>query len=148
MITRTLRALALLLLLSALPLFAAATVAIQPLLGSAGIAAPAAGATFTLHVPANTMSSATITYATMQGIVTTTSGNGSATILVQVSNDPLALSSPSTASWLTYATITLPAGASPVTDGITINAPWLYVRANLTAITGTGALAQVYMGVN
>lgn len=43
-------------------------------------------------------------------------------------------------------TITL-SGTTSHTDGFTVNAPWKYVRANITAISGTGANVSVLMGV-
>lgn len=44
-------------------------------------------------------------------------------------------------------TITL-SGTTSHSDGfVSQNAPWKYVRANVTAISGTGATVQVYMGV-
>lgn len=43
-------------------------------------------------------------------------------------------------------TITL-SGTLTATDGFTSMAPWRYVRANVTNITGTGASATVLMGV-
>lgn len=43
-------------------------------------------------------------------------------------------------------TITL-SGTTSHTDGFTSDCPWKYVRANVTAISGTNATVQVYMGV-
>lgn len=78
-------------------------------------------------------------YATFQANVVGT-GAVSATVVIECSNDG------------TYAvatalgTITL-SGTTSSTDGFTTNAPWKYVRARVTAISGTGATVQVYMGV-
>ena len=74
-----------------------------------------------------------------QGVVTGT-GAVTATIVIDASNDG------------TYAvstvlgTITL-SGTTSSSDGFTTDAPWKYVRARVTAISGTSATAQVYMGV-
>lgn len=39
-----------------------------------------------------------------------------------------------------------PAGTGP-TDGLTLQAPWYYIRANVLTLTGTGATAFLAMGV-
>lgn len=69
----------------------------------------------------------------------TVSGTGtvSATILIQVSLDGT--------NWITLATITL-SGTTTATDGAASDAPWLYTRANLTVISGTGATVNAFMG--
>lgn len=70
----------------------------------------------------------------------TISGSGavSATVLIQFSNDLI--------SWLTGATITL-AGTNLDSDGFASTAKWKYLRANLTAISGTNAECTVTLGV-
>lgn len=70
---------------------------------------------------------------TFQGTVTGT-GAVSATVLVEVSNDG--------ASWLTMGTLTL-SGTTSATDGFASDSPWELVRANVTAISGTGAAVTV-----
>lgn len=54
--------------------------------------------------------------------------------------------------WLKYVTIALTgtatAGGVGPSDGITLQAPWRYIQANITAITGTGATGNVLVGVN
>ena len=78
--------------------------------------------------------------ATFQGTVVGT-GAVTATITIEVSND--ALYTVSTVA----GTITL-SGTTSHSDGfVTSNAPWKYVRANVTAISGTGATVTVTMGV-
>lgn len=47
---------------------------------------------------------------------------------------------------LLLGTITL-AGTTTATDGFTINAPWKWTWAKLTAISGTGAAVNVTLGV-
>lgn len=78
-------------------------------------------------------------YSTFQGIVTGT-GAVTATINIEVSNDGV--------NWVVtpMGTIVL-SGTTSVSDGFTSAAPWKYIRANVTAISGTGAIAQVLMGV-
>jgi hypothetical protein len=43
-------------------------------------------------------------------------------------------------------TITL-SGTTTSSDGFTTQAPWRYVRASVTNITGTGAIVSALMGV-
>jgi hypothetical protein len=77
--------------------------------------------------------------ATFHGIVSGT-GAVTATITIEYSNDGVNVLS------TVGGTITL-SGTTTASDGFTSDAPWKYVRANVTALTGTGATAQVYMGV-
>ena len=78
-------------------------------------------------------------YSTFHAVVAGT-GTVYATISIEVSNDGT--------TWCStpMGTITL-SGTTSSADGFTSEAPWKYVRANVTAISGTGATAQVYMGV-
>ena len=78
--------------------------------------------------------------ATFQATVNGTSGTVTATIDIEVSNNE--------EDWISMATISLSASA-PVadSDGFASNASWAFVRANLTAITGTGASVTVVMGI-
>ena len=66
----------------------------------------------------------------VQATVTTTSGNGSGTADIQVSNDGLA--------WFTIGTITIAAAASPATNMFTYAFVTQFIRANITNVTGTG----------
>lgn len=74
---------------------------------------------------------------TYQVIGATTSGAGSATVDIQVSND--------CTNYMVLATVTLTLSTSVATDGQASDAPWRCTRANVTAISGTGAYVQVYM---
>jgi hypothetical protein len=67
-------------------------------------------------------------------------GAVTATVVIEGSND--------NTYWVStvLGTITL-SGTTSSTDGFTTSAPWKYVRARTTAISGTGATVQVYMGV-
>lgn len=75
-----------------------------------------------------------------QSYVASIAGTGavSATVLIEVSNDKTL--------WITAATYSLSGTTSDV-DGSAIVAPYLYKRANVTAISGTGATVKVVMGV-
>ena len=78
-------------------------------------------------------------YTTYQAVLTGT-GALTASINIEYSNDgvnPCAT---------VGGTISL-SGTTTVSDGFTSNSPWKYVRANVTAISGTGATVQVWMGV-
>ena len=74
-----------------------------------------------------------------QAVGTTSAGSGAATVLVQVSLDEL--------NWVTLGTITLTLGTSATSDGFATDAPWLFIRGNCTAISGTGASVTLYAGV-
>lgn len=69
----------------------------------------------------------------------TVSGTGavSATVVIEGSNDGT--------NFLTLGTITL-TGTTSASDGFASTAPWQYVRARLTAISGTGAAVSAQMG--
>lgn len=82
-------------------------------------------------------------FSTFQGIVTGT-GAQTATIVIQASNEDLTFAG-TNSNWVTLGTITL-SGTTSATDGFATTAAWKYVRANVTALTGTGATVQVIMG--
>lgn len=83
-------------------------------------------------------------YATFQGIVRGT-GAVTATIVIEGSNEATSGKSVDN-NWVVLGTITL-AGTTTASDGFTTAAPWRFVRARVTAISGTGAAVQVLMGV-
>ena len=83
-------------------------------------------------------------YSTFQAIVAGT-GAISATVVIQVSNEESSAQN-TTSNWITLGTITL-AGTTSTTDGFTSIAPWRWVRAQVTAISGTSATVKVLMGV-
>lgn len=72
-----------------------------------------------------------------QGVVRGT-GALTATILIEASNDE--------SNAVAIGTITL-SGNDLVTDGGLSDGEWAYVRARVSAITGTGATVNVTMGV-
>lgn len=65
------------------------------------------------------------------------SGTVSATVLVEVSNDP------TNDGWVTLGTITLPSTSTTISDGFASQSGWAYYRCNVTAISGTSATVQV-----
>ena len=78
-------------------------------------------------------------YSTFQATVVGT-GAVTGTVVIDCSNDGT--------YWCSTAlgTITL-SGTTSSSDGFTTSAPWKYVRARVTAISGTGATITVLMGV-
>jgi len=76
---------------------------------------------------------------TFQGIGTTTSGAGSATVVVEASLDGT--------NFNTLATITLPIvdENTPFADSFAINASWINIRGRVSAISGTGTSVNLFM---
>lgn len=62
------------------------------------------------------------------------SGSVSATVLIQGSNEP-----PGNGNWVTLGTITL-SGTNSASDGFQSQANWVYIRANLTAISASSTV--------
>ena len=79
------------------------------------------------------------TMCTFQADGTTSAGTGAATIEVQVSNND--------SNWEVAGTISLTLGTTSVSDGFVFEAPWKYVRGEVTAISGTNATVTLTMGV-
>ncbi len=93
-------------------------------------AAHATGASASFKMPASGNTS-------FQARGTTTASTGSATIDIDVSNDGT--------NWDNLGTITLTLGTSATSDSFsTLGANWDLVRANVTAISGTGAAVSVF----
>lgn len=67
----------------------------------------------------------------------TATGALTADVDIEVSNDNV--------NWLVLGTISL-ADDDAASDGFASDAAWTYTRANVTAITGTGAAVTVTMG--
>jgi len=76
-------------------------------------------------------------YRSFQAIGSTSASTGAATVKIEVSEDGT--------NFITLATITLTLGTSATSDGFAAANSWEYYRANLTAISGTGASVSVYM---
>lgn len=102
---------------------------VNQLLGDSGVTTTATGATKYKDSP----------YSTFQATVTGT-GAVSATVLIDASNDGT--------NWCStvLGTITL-SGTTSASDGFTTTAPWKYVRARVTAISGTGATVTANIGI-
>ena len=80
---------------------------------------------------------------TFQATGTTSAGAGAATIKIQGSN----VAAPSVdGDWVDLGTITLTLATTKSGDGFTSDAPWLHIRGNVTAISGTDGSVDVYMG--
>lgn len=77
----------------------------------------------------------------LSAIQVTVTGTGavSATVYIEVSNDRV--------GWIrdTEAGIVV-SGTTNASTGITLNVPWQFIRANVTAITGTNAQIKVTLG--
>ncbi len=76
---------------------------------------------------------------TFEAYGTTGSGSGAATVVVEVRNSELS-------NWHTMATITLSLTTSVSGDGFASSAAWRYVRARISAVSGTGAAVSVNLG--
>lgn len=68
---------------------------------------------------------------------TTTAGAGAATVLIEVSSDG------TENSWILLATMTLTLATTKSSEGFVSDAPWAYMRARVSAISGTGAAVSV-----
>jgi hypothetical protein len=83
-------------------------------------------------------------YSTFQAIVTGT-GTVGATVVMQGSNETATFNG-TKSNWATINTFTL-TGTTTATDGYTSVSTWRYVRANITAVSGTSATVEIIMGV-
>ena len=99
-----------------------------PLLGDAGATATGAGSWVRRRDVASSF----------QAVLTGT-GAVTAEIDIEASNDGV------NALETAHGTITL-VGTDSSSDGFETTSNWLYVRANVTALTGTGATVKVLMG--
>lgn len=73
----------------------------------------------------------------------TTAGVGSATVKIQVSD----IENPTIdGHWLDALEVVLTLGTTDTSHGQQIDAAWRHIRANVTAISGTNASVDVYMG--
>lgn len=76
---------------------------------------------------------------TFEAYGSTGSGSGAATIVIEVRNSEAS-------DWHTMATISLTLSSTVSGDGFASSAAWRYVRARLSAISGTGAAVSVNLG--
>ena len=82
---------------------------------------------------------------TFQAYGITSAGAGAATVVIEASN----LSSPTAGTrvdWVTLGTITLTLSTTRSGDGFVSDARWRYIRAYVSAISGTNATVNVFMG--
>lgn len=98
-----------------------------------GVTGTGAGSAFRLRGPKRVF----------QATGQTSSGAGSATVAVQGS---LVEAPTVDGDWVDLGTITLTLSATRVGDGFVTDAPWLWLRGNATAISGTGAAVTLYAG--
>jgi hypothetical protein len=87
--------------------------------------------------PRDTTAFATYVQHSFQAVGSTTANAGAATILIEVSNDGV--------NFITMGTVTLVLGTSATSDGFAVANTYEYYRANLSAVSGTGAKVTVYM---
>ena len=87
--------------------------------------------------PRDTASIATYLFHSFQAVGTTSASTGAATVVIEVSNDGT--------NYNTLGTITLNLSTTAASDGFAVSNTWEYYRANVTAISGTGASVTVYM---
>lgn len=76
---------------------------------------------------------------TLQLIGKTTSGAGAATVIVEVTNDPLK------AVWLPIGSLQLTLSTTASSEGFAVNSKWDYIRGNVSSISGTGAILSLIM---
>ena len=92
---------------------------------------------------AGTVNARTSKNKTVQARGATTNGTGAATIYIQGTN----FSNAATATdWETICTLSLTLGTTVTQTSQVIEANWLFVRANVNAISGTGASVDVAVG--
>lgn len=76
---------------------------------------------------------------TFQSVGSTTAATGSATIAIEGSNNGV--------NWISLGNVNLTLGVTPTSQSLVYAYPWGYYRANVTAISGTGAKVSVFMAV-
>lgn len=74
---------------------------------------------------------------TFQGTGSVSASTGSVDVDIEVSNDNV--------NFIVMGSVSLSLTTTPSTDGFTTDSPWKYVRANVTAITGTDATVTITM---
>jgi len=95
--------------------------------------ATATGAGAAIPIRSSTMA---YIYKSFQAVGAMSTGSGSATIKIEVSNDG--------ANFVTLGTIGLALSTTTATDGFACSVTWAFVRANVTALTTNGTVT-VYM---
>lgn len=82
---------------------------------------------------------------TFQAMGTTSSGTGSASIIIEASDKATPVEG-TTADWTPLGTITLTLGTTQTNDGFVSQASWRWVRARISSISGIGATVNAYLG--
>lgn len=82
---------------------------------------------------------------TFQGMGTTSAGAGSASIVIEASDKATPVET-TNVDWTTLGTITLTLSTTQANDGFVSYASWRWVRARVSAISGTDATVNAYMG--
>ncbi len=72
----------------------------------------------------------------VQAFGSTTSGSGATVVSIEATNN-------TNGSYIVIGTISLTLGTTVTTDGFIIQAPWKYIRGNVTSISGTGASVTI-----
>lgn len=72
----------------------------------------------------------------IQAFGSTSSGSGATVVSIEATNNLKG-------SYVVLGTISLTLGTSVVTDGFIVQAPWKYIRGNVTSISGTGSFVTV-----
>ena len=83
-------------------------------------------------------------FKTFHALGTTSAGSGAATIVIEAS-DKNSVPTADT-EFVTLGTISLTLGTTQTGDGFAVQAAWRYIRARVSAISGTNASVDVYMG--
>lgn len=84
-------------------------------------------------------------YRTFQAMGTTSAGAGAATIVIQVSNKATPTLT-TDVDWITLGTISLTLGTTQTSDGFSSVGGWRWVRTKISAISGTTATVNAWMG--
>lgn len=82
---------------------------------------------------------------TFQAMGQTSAGSGSATIIIEASNKAAPVEG-TNVDWTTLGTITLTLGTTQTNDAFVSAASWRWVRARVSAISGTDATVNAYVG--
>lgn len=118
---------------------------------SAAWAAPTTTLTATQLLSSATATGAGTSYTpictirTFQAMGTTSSGSGASAIIIEASNK-FAPTEATNVDWTTLGTISLTLGTTQTNDGFVSDAPWKWIRARVSSISGTGASVNAYMG--
>lgn len=82
---------------------------------------------------------------TFQAMGATSAATGSASIIIEASDKATPVET-TNVDWTTLGTITLTLGTTQTNDGFVSSASWRWIRARVSAISGTGATVDAYLG--